>query len=42
MKEKMKTPNLYEIATTELSQDAFIAWLLQWGDIENKEKSVFV
>lgn len=25
-------PNLFSIATKELSQDAFIAWLLQWGD----------
>jgi len=25
-------PNLFEIATSELSQDAFIAWLLTWAD----------
>lgn len=25
-------PNLFSIATKELSQDAFIAWLLQWAD----------
>ena len=25
-------PNLFSIATKELSQDAFITWLLQWGD----------
>lgn len=27
-------PNLFEIATSELSQDAFITWLLKWGDSE--------
>lgn len=26
------TPNLFTIATKELSQDAFITWLLQWAD----------
>ncbi|MEZ4959670.1 MAG: PD-(D/E)XK nuclease family protein [Saprospiraceae bacterium] len=25
-------PNIFEIATKELSQDAFITWLLQWAD----------
>lgn len=25
-------PNLFRFATSELSQDAFIAWLLAWGD----------
>jgi len=25
-------PNLFSLATKELSQDAFIAWLLQWAD----------
>lgn len=25
-------PNLFPLATRELSQDAFIAWLLQWAD----------
>jgi hypothetical protein len=29
--EHMK-PNLFTLATKELSQDAFIAWLLQWAD----------
>lgn len=28
----MEGPNLFSIATKELSQDAFVAWLLQWGD----------
>lgn len=25
-------PNLFRLATKELSQDSFFAWLLQWGD----------
>src|SRR4051812_1220057 len=25
-------PNLFQFATSELSQDAFICWLLSWGD----------
>jgi hypothetical protein len=28
-------PNIFNIATKELSQDAFITWLLQWGTKEN-------
>ena len=28
----MKKPNIFEIATKELSQDAFITWLLKWAD----------
>ena len=28
----MEKPNLFEIATSELSQDGFITWLLQWAD----------
>jgi hypothetical protein len=27
----MKKPNLFEFATSELSQDAFICWLLSWA-----------
>lgn len=30
-------PNIFEIATKELNQDAFITWLLQYADPENKE-----
>lgn len=30
-------PNIYEIATKELSQDAFFTWLLQWADESNKK-----
>lgn len=29
-------PNIFDISTKELSQDAFITWLLQWADITNK------
>jgi len=28
-------PNIFEISTKELSQDAFITWLLQWADSNN-------
>ena len=27
-----QTPNIFKLATKELSQDAFFAWLLQWAD----------
>lgn len=29
-------PNLFSIATKELHQDAFIAWLVQWADPKNE------
>ncbi|WP_193778001.1 PD-(D/E)XK nuclease family protein [Psychrobacter sp. FDAARGOS_221] len=32
----METPNLFKFATSELSQDAFIAWLLSWANPEYK------
>ena len=28
----MKPPNIFSFATKELSQDAFICWLLAWAD----------
>lgn len=28
----IKIPNLFEIATKELSQDSFIVWLVRWAD----------
>lgn len=28
----MTTPNLFKFATSELSQDAFICWLISWAD----------
>lgn len=30
----MKTPNLFKIATKELSQDGFFTWLIQWANEE--------
>lgn len=32
-----KRPNLFDYATKELSQDAFIVWLLNWADKEFQE-----
>lgn len=32
MKEQIKRPNIFKISTKELSQDAFITWLLQWAN----------
>lgn len=32
----MSKPNLFKIATKELSQDALLTWLLQWSSPENK------
>lgn len=29
-------PNIFELATKELSQDAFFTWLIQWADSSNK------
>jgi hypothetical protein len=29
-------PNIFEISTKELSQDAFITWLIQWSEKDNK------
>lgn len=33
----MKKPNLFDYATSELSQDAFIAWLITWADEQYAE-----
>lgn len=30
----MTRPNLFNYATSELSQDAFICWILSWGTSE--------
>jgi hypothetical protein len=30
-------PNIFEISTKELTQDAFITWLLKWADPENSK-----
>jgi hypothetical protein len=32
-------PNLFQFATKELSQDAFICWLLAWADENCKQKN---
>lgn len=37
----MEKPNLFSIATKELSQDAFITWLLQWADDKYKKKNIY-
>ncbi len=34
---KRTSPNLFDVATSELSQDAFITWLLLWGDPKYKQ-----
>lgn len=38
----MTTPNLFYFATSELSQDAFICWLLSWADpsLENEDPAL--
>lgn len=33
----MSKPNIFQIATKELSQDGFFTWLIQWADKSNKE-----
>lgn len=33
-----KQPNIFKYATSELSQDAFIAWLLSWSDSNYKNE----
>jgi len=34
---KTMKPNLFKYATSELSQDAMICWLLEWARLENRE-----
>jgi hypothetical protein len=36
---KREKPNLFKYATSELSQDAIICYILEWAKIENKEKN---
>jgi hypothetical protein len=36
----MARPNIFEIAMSKLSQDAFFTWLIEWADNSN-EKSFF-
>jgi hypothetical protein len=33
-------PNIFKYATSELSQDAFICWLLAWAKDENKSLQI--
>lgn len=35
----MSRPNLFKIATSELSQDAFFVWLMQWADPSNLQEN---
>lgn len=32
----MAIPNIFAHATSELSQDAFLCWLISWADLEHK------
>ncbi len=32
-----KRPNIFDYATSELSQDAFLTWLIQWADYDYQE-----
>jgi hypothetical protein len=32
----MDRPNLFDLATSELSQDAFLRWLLSWADVRHR------
>jgi hypothetical protein len=38
-KNYLSKPNIFNIATKELSQDAFITWLLRWGSKENEVRN---
>lgn len=36
----MTSPNIFNYATSELSQDAFICWLIEWLNFEEEDKSL--
>ncbi len=38
--EMVKQPNLFEFATSELSQDAFICWLLKWSEPHHQDTAL--
>ena len=38
MNNDMNRPNLFQIASSELSQDAFFAWLMHWADPSNMQE----
>jgi len=35
----MQKPNIFKYATSELSQDAIICYILEWTKIENKKQN---
>lgn len=35
----MSRPNLFHFASSELSQDAFICWLLEWSDARHDDEN---
>lgn len=37
----MSHPNIFNFATKELSQDAFIVWLLSWADVSQKASVLY-
>lgn len=37
IKKEKKRPNIFDYATSELSQDAFLTWLIQWADKDYQE-----
>lgn len=38
----IKIPNLFDYATSELSQDAFLCWLISWADSSLKEQDKYL
>lgn len=39
---KMKRPNIFKYATSELSQDAFLCWFIAWADKEQSKNDLFL
>lgn len=37
-----KIPNIFDYATSELSQDAFLTWLIQWADKDYQKTDYFL
>ena len=37
-----KGPNIFDFATSELSQDAFLCWLAQWADPRFKQDNLLL
>lgn len=40
MNPRIERPNIFKISTKELTQDAFIVWLLQWADPQCQEMDI--